>query len=87
MYSARPVLMLLVIVSVASCTWSPVFEREAQLVPAIAIDDETSTASAQERSTPREILDAVAEHHGLEPCSSLLYRQRGFGIFCSNIRA
>lgn len=51
MYMARQVFIHLVIVTVASCTWSPVFERKAHLTPAVAIDDETSTALTQVCST------------------------------------
>ena len=83
MYSIQPILLLVSLVSMTSCTWVPVFQRQAQLVPAKTIDGEPAAAPDEVQSTIKEILNAVAKRHGLEACPSLLHPKRELGRFCS----
>ncbi len=83
---ARLIVVLTVLGALASCSWSPVFRRQAELVPTVVLHDESATNTALVRSTVETILRDIAEHHGLERCRfwpSFVELKREVGRFCS----
>jgi hypothetical protein len=84
MHLTRLVLCLALLVSVASCTWSPVYQRSARLVPTIATNGEGSTVSAQTRSRLGDLLGDIAKRYEMVPCPTFLGRKREVSRYCTS---
>ena len=83
MHLKRSILCVAILASATSCTWSPVYRRDAQIVPIIDVNDEPSTVLVQTRARLRDIIGHVAERHGMESCPSLIGRKREVAKYCT----
>jgi hypothetical protein len=81
MYITRLVLCVALLVSVPSCT--PVYQRNAWLVPTVAANDDASIVSAQTRSRLGDVLGEIAERYGMVSCPSFLHRKREVTRYCT----